>query len=177
MLLAAAFVSLPFGFAWASPIPFSPASPFAPGDSAVFGDPSITAGSFTDNFDFTVTAPSVTSSYVSDFFIPGSPALLNISSLVLKLFDGGTELATGAVVNGPPSDVLRLVYSGLLPSVTYTLRVTGTADGTGYGNARGAFSGVLSIAAVPLPPSVTLFLAALAGLAFLMFWRRQKFAR
>ena len=74
-------------------------------------------------------------------------------------------LATGVLFDG----ALVLSYAGLVNEVDYGLVFTGTITGI----LGGLYTGAFSISAVPLPPSVWLFLSAILGLVGVVRMRRK----
>ena len=148
--------------------------PLAPGSSGLFGhftstanagqlNPSIGGGQV---ITFAVTSPSS---------ISALSATINLGLIGIRNFNVQVVEQVGSVFNvfpgtsSGPGSVVTLSYAGLVAGKTYGLLFTGSV----VGPLGGLYTGAYSIAAVPLPAGVWLFLSALIGLVGVIRSRRK----
>lgn len=125
---------------------------------------------FYDDFVFQITSAS-TNSITSTIDFAG---ILQINNLQVRLYNaaGNSFPVLGAPVTpsidawsspvnyGPTTGTVAVLPTTVLGAGTYVLEVRGNVVGA----SGGSYSGVLNIAAVPIPGAVWLFGSALAGL-------------
>lgn len=148
----------------------------APGSSGLFGHFTTSANSVQltgagngQVIIFEVNAPSSISTL---------SATINILNLIgIEGFNVAVVKQVGVnvfdVISGPssgPGNVVSLSFAGLSAGTTYGLLFTGTSVKP-FG---GFYLGGYSVAAVPLPPAVWLFLSALIGLVGVVRSRRKR---
>jgi len=130
----------------------------------------LTATNTTDYFGSQITSTSFTDTYTFNLDVPASnPAIIVSSSTINGLKTVALSLYKGAV---SPADLLlagnytngRIDFGDLLTSNAnlatglYTLVVSATSKGSG------AYSGTVSVSAVPIPAAILLFGSGLLGL-------------
>ncbi len=181
--LAAAFVMI--GQAWAAPVNVSTAGVLTcPGGCqagstlSAYRDAPGGAGNpdgaiFTDHYSFALTGPVDLSGtgYALDFI-----QTYNVENLVFELFDSTlSSLGSFAVPNGDGAPFSVAVSFSNLATGAYTLLVSGIIPAAFE---RGAYmlQATLSdgaVSAVPLPPTLLLFLSALFGMFSLTQLRKR----
>lgn len=158
-----------------------------PANAAVVGNLGIDPTSSTGNFSNTVGGGSFSDDYL--FQLVGGPAFVTLASAT-NVFPGGSsssdfitnftgeviDLATNAVVLGPatggpcqvaPTQCQVLSGSAILAAGNYELVISGIGGGTsGYG-------GNLAVSAVPLPPTLQMFIGGLL-LFGALFWLKNR---
>jgi len=181
--LAAAFVMI--GQAWAAPVNVSTAGVLTcPGGCqagstlSAYRDAPGGAGNpegaiFTDHYSFALTGPVDLSGtgYALDFI-----QTYNVENLVFELFDSTlSSLGSFAVPNGDGAPFSVPVSFSNLATGAYTLLVSGIIPAAFE---RGAYMLQASlsdgaVSAVPLPPTLLLFLSALFGMFSLTQLRKR----
>ncbi len=117
---------------------------------------------FLDTFHFTLADGGSVTAAINDTTIEQEsinqviPNLMNNDYLTLSLFDGGGNFIAATGDGGV------LSANGLLSGMTYTLTISGEANGT-FG---GVYDGYLAVEEVPLPAALPAFLSALFVLGF-----------
>ena len=97
--------------------------------------------------------------------------LTNLTAVVIQGTDINCTvcnvLATATTGSTPLGKTFDLVLAGLVPGTQYFLRTLGSYNGSGIG----AYTGLLAVAPIPIPPALLLFGTAIAGAA--AFARRR----
>jgi hypothetical protein len=127
------------------------------------------AGTIDHTLTFTITSPLIAGSGVSDiplsFF---SIDYTNITGLSATIYDSGNALYATFVPNGDP-DHLILPADSFFATGNYTLKIGGTATGTGNP------AGLYTIAAVTVPvPEPETWAMLLAGIGLVGLSVRKK---
>jgi hypothetical protein len=140
-----------------------------PGDVATFSNSFTTDTTFSDNWEFAVGPSSGLGGIVSNVVITVGPNTLEgISPFTVKLFAAnGIGIPVGSSLSSGKSIDLPSLASG-----NYDLQINGTVTGSGVGGIDGAYSGILTATAVPLPAAAWLLLSGLAGVGAMA--RRRK---
>lgn len=132
---------------------------------------------FTDTFNFTLTAPhSDLSGVVADILLQiGKLPILDITKFGVALLDSTNTLIGSILLDGPSpnSTGLSFAYSNLA-SGAYHLVVGGQTAGLFGGVYILAFD--TEVSQVPIPAALPLFLTAVAGMGGFAYRRRQSAA-
>lgn len=181
--LAAAFIMI--GQAWAAPVNVSaggaitcPGGCMAGSPLSVYRDVPGGGGNpdgaiFTDHYSFALTGPvdMAGTGYALDFI-----GNYNVENLVFELFDSSlSSLGSFAVPNGEDALFSVPVSFSNLATGAYTLLVSGVIPAAFEGGAY-MLDAVLTggnVSAVPLPPTLLLFLSALFGMFSLTQLRKR----
>jgi hypothetical protein len=132
------------------------------------------SGAFTDIYRFTLSAGADLSAAVLDvnfntlFNLKSFHVdLVNCGGLGASCTSGDPVLDTSGTVTTNFPVTVTLATNGLNTVTQYAVRIAGIVAGS----LGGAYSGNVTLSAVPVPPAVWLLLSALIGLA--VFVRRQ----
>jgi hypothetical protein len=140
-----------------------------PSDVATFSNSFTKDITFSDNWEFSLGSNQGLGGLVNNEVITiGLNTLEGISPFTVKLFAAnGIGIPVGSALESGKTINLISLSSG-----NYDLQIKGTVTGSGVGGIDGAYSGILTTTAVPLPAAAWLLLSGLAGVGAMA--RRRK---